>query len=440
MKKFLKWEYGVVLLMALLGMFLRLYVIREIPTTQITDFDSYYKIAVNVATGYGFQLDGFPIAFQGMGFSTLLGIWFKIFNSTTQLTAKYFNVFLSMMTIAVLYVFLLQLVKKRGLRLVLIGAVIFFPQHIFYCNTIGSEVLSVFLLSLTLMIFVLKFNSWMKWILLGVVIGALALTKPFFIAYPLVIFASVWLSEKKLKKALSALVITFVAMALVIAPWTYRNYQKFDRFIPISYNSGFNLYINNNPHNTEGGWQSFDDIYKTPELQEKINMHLDNPLHSVKIASDIELDFKPEAMHWIKNNLDEFMKLGVIRIQRTYFNGTWDIEYWTMNDYRESQKDEDPYLLKRQMNFMKSLNDILLATVSVFGLWFILVHFKTVLLGFFNKKELNIWNIILFLNLSYVSLVYFVYEGQSRYNFVVLFLLIFAAGDWISQYIEKKEA
>jgi len=277
---------------------------------------------------------------------------------------------------------------------------------------------------------------------LGVAVGIMSLTKPFFLVYPIILAMVEWLKNKDWKESVKLLLITTVVMMVVIAPWTIRNYKKFDRFIPVSYNSGFNLYINNNANNVHGGWQSFDDIYKTPELQEKIDKHLNNPLGSVKIASDIELDFKPEAQKWIKENPLEFLKLGLIRIHSTYFNGTWDIEYWAMNEHRESLNEERPEDVKeiaRHFNYMKSASDIVLYIISAFGLMFIILNLKSILSALFTKNRVNELNSITFLNLSFISAVYFVYEGQPRYNFIVLFLLIIATSIVISTYQKNKE-
>lgn len=428
MKKIIKAEYAVIFLLSLVGFYMRVYIIHHIPTTQLFDFSTYYEVANNVYQNLGFTLQGYPIAFQGMGYSTILGYWFKLFNDHSELCAKWLNVIMSMGTIYLVYYILHRLKTSTFVRVLATVMVIFLPHHIAYCNTIGTEVMSAFLLAGVIAIQVTPFNWKVKYPVLGIAVGIMALTKPFFLAYPLVLSLIAWLKDKEWKTALKLLVVVSVVMMIVVSPWTIRNYKKFGRFIPVSYNSGFNLYINNNPNNIHGGWQSFDDIYKTPELQEKIDQHLNNPLGSVKIASDIELDFKPEAQRWIKEHPIEFFKLGVIRVHSTYFAGAWDIEYWAMNDYRDQllkERPEDDKAIARHFNFMKALYDIVLYVISSFGLIFIIANIGKVMQGIVvMKKRIHEKTSIVFLNLSYISLVYFVYEGQPRYNFIVLFLLI----------------
>jgi len=417
--------------------------IQNIPTTQLYDFSTYYEIADNIYQNLGFTFRGYPIAWQGMGYSTILGYWFKFFGDNSELTAKWMNVVMSMGTIYLVYYLLHRLTERKFIIMAATIAVIFFPQHIAYTNAIGTEVMSAFFLAGVIAIQVTPFNWKIKYPVLGVAVGIMALTKPFFMAYPLVIALVEWLKHKEYKESLKLLAIVTAFMILVISPWTVRNYNKFGRIIPISYNSGFNLYINNNQNNYHGGWQSFDDIYKPQGLQEKIDQHLSNPLGSVKIASDIELDFKPEAQTWIRENSLEFMKLGVIRVHSTYFYSSWDIEDWAMNGYREKLLKENPQdekKIARHFNFMMASFDIMLFIITGFSLMYIILNFKDIVSAIFlMKKKINALTSIVFLNLSYISLVYFVYEGQPRYNFIVLFLLIIATTIMIDTYNKNKE-
>lgn len=446
MKKILKIEHIIIFLLSLLGLYLRTHMIYNIPTEQLYDFSTYYHVADNVYQGLGFTFKGFPIAWQGMGYSTTLGIWFKIWGTNAEICAKWLNVLMSMATIYLVYYILHKLTKRKGIILGATIGVIFMPQHIAYCNTIGTEVMSAFLLAGLIAIQVTKFNWKFKYPILGLATGIMSLTKPFFMAYPLLIALVEWLKSKDYKETLKLLAIVTAFMILIISPWTVRNYKKFGRVIPISYNSGFNLYINNNQNNVHGGWQSFDDIYKTTQLQEKIDQHLSSPLETVservKIASDIELDFKPAAQEWIKNNPVEFLKLGVIRVHSTYFNGSWDVEAWAMNEYREELLEEHPAekaKITRQFNFMISVFEILQYICTAFGLMFIILNFKAIIVAIFSmKKKLNELTTIVFLNLSYISLVYFVYEGQPRYNFIILFLLIIASAIIMDTYQMNK--
>ncbi len=440
MKKIINIDNVIIFLFSIVGLILRVYFINNIPTKQLFDFQTYYDVANNIYNNLGFTLDNTPIAFQGMGYSTLLGYYFRIVGDNSEILAKYLNVFMSMMTIYIVYYIVRKMTKKRVIIYVSTILTIFLPSHIAYCNAIGTEVMSAFLLSFFIAIQITDFNCKIKYPVLGAVIGVMALTKPFFLAYPILVALVLWLKSKNLKDTLKILLVTTAFMILIISPWTYRNYKKFGRIIPISYNSGFNLYINNNENNTHGGWQSMTDIYTDKELDEKIKTHMSKVNNNIKLASDIELDFKPAAIKWIKENPLEFLKLGVIRIDSTYFDGTWDIDSWTMNGYREELEKKIGIKAIRYTNFLRSSFDIVTITISSFGLMFIILNFIKILLSIFIKrKKIDYLISIPFLNLSYISLVYFVYEGQPRYNFIVLFLLIIATSIIIDKYVEKSK-
>lgn len=417
---------GIILL---IGLFARIWWIRTIPTDQLYDFDAYYRIAENIFNGKGFTYEGAPIAFQGMFYSWSLGILFKLFGTASIGLAKWFNVAYSVLTIILTWRIVLKFTREKSnsdaLALVSMGIVAFLPQHIAYCNATGTETLMAFLLALLIWIQISDINERVKFPLLGLLTGLCALTKPFYMAFPVIIAFSEWMMEKDFKKTVLKGVVVWLVMAAVIAPWTIRNYKAFGRFIPISYNSGFNLYINNNPNNIHGGWMSFDDLYKTPEIEAIIDKHLENGNKSIKLASDIEVDLKPHAMNWITSNPAEFAKLGLIRVHSTYFNGSWDVDAWTMNKLAEKPTDLTEKEVGRNRNAFRAFNDITLGVMSGFSFIFIILGIPAVFMSIIStKRTLSSGVVLTFMNLAFPSIVFFVYEGQPRYNHSLLFLMI----------------
>lgn len=416
-------------IIVLIGLFARVWWIRTIPTEQLYDFDAYYRIAVNIFEGKGFTYQGAPIAFQGMFYSWSLGILFKLFGTSSVAFAKWLNVFYSVLTIILTWRIVLVFTKGKKnsdtLGLVAMGIVALMPHHIAYCNTTGTETFMAFLLALLIWVQGSSMNAKVKYPALGILTGLCALTKPFYMAFPIIIAFCEWMLEKDFKKTLLKGVTVWLIMAAVIAPWTIRNYKAFGRFIPISYNSGFNLYINNNPNNVHGGWMSFKDLYKTPEIQDIIDTHLENGRKSIKLASDIEVDLKPHAMNWITSNPIEFAKLGLIRVHSTYFNGAWDVDAWTMNKLAEKPTDLTAKEVERNRNSFRALNDILLGVLSGFSFIFVLMGIPAVVLSIFSfKNTLKLGTVLMFMHLAFPSLVFFVYEGQPRYNHSLLFIMV----------------
>lgn len=220
--------------------------------------------------------------------------------------------------------------------------------------------------------------------------------------------------------------IMFFTMWLVVMPWTIRNYQKFDRFIPVSYNSGYILYINNNDENVHGGWMDHTTISAPESLIEAMAAEVEDHGASIKTSPNLELLMKPYAVDWISSHPIEFLKLGVLRIDATYFSGSWDITANAMNDFKFDPETSsvDAFSFQRNINLLVAVSDIFMALISSFGAVFVFINIWRILKNLFNKRvRLESFMVVPVLNLAFFSLIYFIYEGQPRYNFVTLFLL-----------------
>lgn len=85
----------------------------------------------------------------------------------------------------------------------------------------------------------------------GVLLGAATLVRPIAMLLPLVFAGALWLQAGLDRREFAAqalrAVVASVAMACVIAPWTWRNYQLYGAFIPVSTNGGVTLWMGNAP-------------------------------------------------------------------------------------------------------------------------------------------------------------------------------------------------
>ncbi len=421
----LQLEVAAIGLILLLGGWIRYWWIVTIPTEQLYDFSTYYDVAVNVATGKGFTFLDQPIAFQGMLYSFMLGHFFKLMGTTSVISAKSLNIVLGMGTVILSYLIMCKLTARKGLRYAVLLITSFMPHLVAYTNTLGTETMMSTLLAGVIYLQLHGGDKRWRLPLIGILTGLCALTKPFYMAYPVVIALGQWLSGKQYKTILRDAGVVLAIMVVMIAPWTVRNYQAYGRFIPVSYNSGFVMYLNNNANNIHGGWMSLDTIHKTPDLQKKIDQHLEYGNKSVKLASDIELDFKKEAQAWIVNNPWEFGKLGVIRVHSTFFNGAWDVDSWTMNGIRSLDTGHTEIELSRSLNAFRAWNDIFYGILTAFGAVFVFLNVPRVLQCLFSfKHTMREWITIPLLNLAFPVVVYFVYEGQPRYGVHLIFLFI----------------
>lgn len=417
------------ILISFIGIYLRFWWIYNIPNSPIYDFQTYYEIATNVYKGLGHSLGGHPIAFQGMGYPMALGYFFRLAGNNAIHTAKLFNVILSIVTLVFIYLMLINITNRKCIILTTYTIVALLPNFIAYNNVLGTEVFITFIYSIVIFLQTADFNYKFRYPLLGLFIGIAALTKPFFMVYPILVALTYWLKEKKLKEAGAILLIVTITMSLVIAPWTIRNYRHYGELISVSYNSGYVFYINNNDNNTTGAWMALEDTALSPELQFKVSEILEHGNRSVKLAYELDSLLKPEAVKWILKNPSTFIKLGALRLQSTFFRGAWDIPAWTMNEWNINYTSWTPQEYERNMELFTSTTGNIIYIISTLGLLYMVLNIKNIVLGILKKdRHINYIVTIPTLNIAFFTAIYFVFEGQARYNFPVLFLLTLATG------------
>ena len=413
------------LLVTAAAAYLRIWFVLAVPTEQVFDFATYQEIAVNIFNHAGHSFRGMAVAWQGPAYPLALGYIYRLAGDSNVLIGKLFNTVLSVLTLVALYFILRRMSNNRFFICGAYTLAAFLPNFLAYNNVIGTEVFVTFLFVLILLLQVYSFHNWLRIPLLGVLIGVAALTKPFFLAYPLVAALYFWLKERDVKKTAAVLAVLLVTASAVVAPWTYRNYRKFGRFIPVSYNSGYVLYINNNDVNMTGGWIDLQDVPATPELEKTVDAVLRKYGGYVQRAYELEPVLKEAASRWIAENPLEFVKLGFLRLKATFFMGAWDIRSWAMNEVPSTQDPGEDAAYRRSLSFFHSLCDVLVYLLSSFGLLYLLANIFPVARAFLRRGICLPDRILIpTVNLAFFVLVIFVFEGQARYNFPTLFLLI----------------
>lgn len=423
-------------LITILGILARVMYVYKLPCEPISDFDKYQTIATNIFMGKGHYYLGKPTAFQPMGYPFTLGYFYKLMGSNDIFLGKLLNVLLSSLTLIIILFILLKLFNDTLTIYLSYTIITFIPNYIAYNNVLGSEVLVTFLLSIIIYLQLCDFNYKIRYILIGIFIGLAALTKPFFLLYPLMVSIIQWLKNKDIKDTIKLFSFSFIFMCLIVAPWSYRNYKKFNLFIPISYNGGYVLFINNNSNNKTGAWMPVADIDVSYDFQKKL---IDNnftyrdyskdEINQVMLNPQLDKIFKAEAKRWILSNPIKFSKLGVIRFKNTFLNGAGDINQWTINS-----KDINKYSILLKSRSIQSIFDKFIFILSLFGFLHIIYNVKNIVVSIFKRKsKIEYVTSILFLNIAYFVLICFVFEGQQRYNFPILFLLSICT----AMYIEK---
>ena len=75
-------------LVVILSMIFKIFWINNIPLSPVYDFETFYKVAVNLFNGEGFTLNGYPWAFQSYGYPLFLSLFFRFINDSSVFSAK----------------------------------------------------------------------------------------------------------------------------------------------------------------------------------------------------------------------------------------------------------------------------------------------------------------------------------------------------------------
>jgi hypothetical protein len=131
--------------------------------------------------------------------------------------------------------------EKTGLIAASIASI--YPFFVFWTGAVITETLFVFLYAVGALsvLYYLRKGKVVWNILGGLIFGYAALTRPVGLTMPVFVFFSFWLFSRDIKKAVTGILIFSAFFAMVILPWTLRNYVVFKKVIPVATGSGVNL-------------------------------------------------------------------------------------------------------------------------------------------------------------------------------------------------------
>ncbi len=443
----LLWQNKWLVAIVIFGSALRLLWIYMVDTQPIFDFKHYHDLAMSLLTTGDYAMpEGldyikqstayiqtgihYPTAFRPPGYPFFLVLLYAVYPSI--LAAKLANVGLCAVWMLCIY----WLGKRFMGHRVGLGAAFFtaiFPPAVYYCSVVGTEIISVSLLLLILCLQISRFGGrWGNPLLLGALIGFLALVKPYFAVIPVIYLLMAWwlrscgkgkgeritnlaAPETKsvgvskdffkdvsawFKPTLVSLLCLIGMMVVVISPWTLRNYATFDRFVPISTNGSFVLYQNNHDLN-EGKTMDVmlvpNSIFKTERILNAEGVY--NEPDAMKLA-------KKEAMRWIASHKGEYLLLGLKRLGQSYF--TIGIESWGWS------------MATAKLRFDEKYADHLILGARASGLIIAgggLIYALLIMYFYLRRRPLNVLHKINLLFIVFFSLIIFATEGQPRYMF-----------------------
>jgi len=231
----------------LLGLGLRLdYAIEG--RAPVYDAKAYARIAAHLEAGDGFTA-GRKATQPSTNYSPGLPLLVAgIYELTGEVNGQLARIVLAVIaSLTVLFTYLLGR-RLGGVVAGLIGAtaVAVYPALLEYGGMLMSEPLAATLLSAGVLALLWAGDagggpraSWWRWLLAGLLLGALSLVRPEYLAVSfllalLVLLRGVWSWRRSLAQA--ALVV--LGLVVVVAPWTVRNAVTLHRFVPVSTGGG----------------------------------------------------------------------------------------------------------------------------------------------------------------------------------------------------------
>jgi hypothetical protein len=213
--------------------------------SPVYDAQGYAAIAANLERGEGFTLGAAatqPASNYSPGLPLLVGALYELSGGIHERSARLLLALLG--SLAVLFAYLIGR-RLCGPLAGLVGAaaVAAYPALLEYQGMLMSEPLAATLLAGAVLATLWAADAThprARWLAPGLLLGALALTRPEYLAISLpiavVVLARGGWDGRRAGAAQAGLML--VGVALVVAPWTARNAVALDRFVPVSTGGG----------------------------------------------------------------------------------------------------------------------------------------------------------------------------------------------------------
>jgi 4-amino-4-deoxy-L-arabinose transferase-like glycosyltransferase len=226
-------------------------------------------LAYNLAGGLGYTYQGFPSSYFGPGYTLIWAIFINAFDlDIGQLLVQIFQA--AALSAAPIFIFHLARFYFDDLTALLSSLWFgFYPELLVLSSTMYSESLMMLLWMMALGLYAYQRRreqpSYWIAVLMGLVVGLLALTKGRMLFFALAIIgaalAHALVTQQPLRRALRsrllwAPLLTGIAALVVLLPWIARNALVHQAFVPLESTMGFNLWLGHNPEATgTGKWR-----------------------------------------------------------------------------------------------------------------------------------------------------------------------------------------
>lgn len=392
---------------------IRLAIILLVPINQFSDNLWYYNRAVALASGQGYTQEGIPTAYWPPGWPGLLGLLFWLFGPW-PLIGQIANLgFVAITFVLALNLGFALFADHRVGRLTAL-ILIPYPNQIGYVPILGSEVFYTALLLLAVFA-TIRGAGTARLILAGVLFGIATLTKTQALFIPAVLLAVWWLLGKermRLPSILGKVAVVYATVAVVILPWTLRNYLVFGDFVLISTNGGATLLSGNNP-TAAGDYTENDALFK------RVPNDVAGQVANDRLATSM-------ALKWIGNNPLGFLVLVPKKIWRLWAPDG-EAEWAYQAGYKHYKDYSALFRTCRAVNQIYYLTLVILFILSIFYF----VKQRRVVLPYAGAGYILV---------AYFTAISIVFSGQSRFHYPLMPWVAMYAAWTITQWANGREA
>lgn len=278
-----------------------------VPVTPTSDASWYYTRAESLSQGLGYlSKSGEPTAYWPPGWSMALSLAFDALGPSllaVGLTNLLCGVLIGWLTLDLgRRIFASEAAARTGLLLLA-----FYPNAIGYFPLALTEVFYTALLLAICWLLVAR-TDWVSFISAGLLLGVATLVKAQSLAViPLILGIGLLRSSgwwRQLPASGLRMAALIALAAIVVAPWSLRNYQELHAIVPVSTNGGITLLTGNN----DSAAGTF-----TPE---------DRAVRALDARGLDELSYDTEAkrlgVEWIKAHPERFLVLMPMKLVRLW--------------------------------------------------------------------------------------------------------------------------
>jgi len=222
------------------------YVIPQAEIPTINDMGVYDQLATNLLSGKGYisQLEPHFRSWRAPGYPFFLLAVYSIFGHHA-LPVLLLQSLLGALTCALVYLIGQEVFNRR------IGTIAGFvcavdPEMIHWTAKMLTETLFIFLLTL-LVLLCLRLTKSRRGSLAvgaGLVLGYATLVRPnILLLIPFLVLYFLFFAEGSIRKRIISASVLPIVCALVVSPWTVRNYLIHGEFVPVSSIGGVSLFV-----------------------------------------------------------------------------------------------------------------------------------------------------------------------------------------------------